>query len=502
MIMPPGEKPSLAKSLWQLGAELPARFPFLRNVLVLVSGTGLGVTTVLASMPVLSRMYSPDLFGALAVFTAVLSVLLTCSSLCYEMAVPLAEDDDIAQDAIALSLLLLGAFTLLVVAIVALFGRRMVGLLNCRLLEPYLFLLPLGVLGGGAYQILTYWALRKEAFGPIAYTRVSQGGATVLAQVSLGWLNGSVAGLLVGDLLGRIAGLGMLFRFARRYHRSTRISWQRLRFVAVRYVRFPRFNVAANVLTAISTNIPVLVLSRCFGPLSAGLYALTYRVLRAPMVLLGQAVGQAFFARAASLRREREQLCQLTERTAIALMTLGLPVFTFMMLDGPNAFAAVFGERWRVAGSYAQVLAPWFLLWLVANPLSTLLTIREWQQKALLYAALECIIQVAALAAGAWFGSDRLAIGLLGASAFCFSLVTLRRFFVAGHASVGRVLKQALYAALIVAGIAGVVSLLIAGSGLRMVGQRFALLSVLYAFVVWKSGLLAKVWAREERLQP
>lgn len=497
----PGETELPARSLWRLGAGLPARFPFLRNILVLVSGTGLGVAMVLASMPVLSRLYSPDLFGALAVFTAVLSVLLTCSSLCYEMAVPLAEDDDIAQDALALSLLLLAAFTLLVAAFVALFGERMVGVLNCRLLGPYLWLLPPGVLGGGTYQILTFWALRKEAFGQIACTRVSQGGATVLAQVSLGWLNGSLLGLLLGDLLGRVAGVGMLFRFARQYHRSTRISWRRLRFVAVRYVRFPRFNVAASLLTAISTNIPVLVLSRYFGPLVAGLYALTYRVLRAPMVLLGQAAGQAFFARAASLSREREQLCQLTERTAIALMTLGLPVFTFLMLDGPNAFAAVFGERWRVAGSYAQLLSPWFLLWLVANPLSTLLTIREWQQTALLYAAMECIIQVAALAAGAWFGSDRLAIALLGTGAFCFSLVTLRRFFVAGHARAGRVLKQALYTALIVAGAAGVVSVLIAGSSLRMVGQRFALLSGLYALAVWKSGLLARAWAWEERLR-
>ena len=479
------------RQLWRRAAHVAVRFPFLGNVVVLLSGTGGGVALILLSTPLLSRLYNPNLFGTLAVFTSVLSMLLTCSSLSYEMAIPLAEDDDSALDVLALSFVVLGGMTLLIIAAMGLFGEALVRALNCAPLRPYLWLLPVGFLGGGAYQILSYWALRKQAFHRIAGTRLSQGFATAAVQLGFGVAGGTGVGLLIGDVLGRLTGVEVLYRYASRSWRRHLPEARRLRSVAVQYRKFPKFNVTANLLTSISTNIPVLILSRFFGPGVAGLYALTYRVLRGPVSVLGQAVAQAFFAKAAALHRNRGQLSVLTERTTMALFTIGLPLFAFLTVDGPHVFARVFGERWRDSGAYAQLLAPWFLLWLVANPLSTLLTVRQWQGGTLLFAAAECTVQVAALLTGAFLGSDRTCIALLGGSAFCFSLVMLARFFMAGDTSALRVLKRAVWPALGAIGCSALISLTVHGTGWGPLVARFALMAGSYSWLVWKCGWLS-----------
>src|SRR5690606_17268455 len=87
------------------------------------------------------------------------------------------------------------------------------------------------------------------------------------------------------------------------------------------------------------------------------------------------------------------------------------------------------------------VLAPWYLLWLIANPLSNLLTVREWQLSALFYAALECIVKVSTIVIGAKY-SDTTAVAFLGINATILAIATMGRFFKAAHTTITSVLPN------------------------------------------------------------
>ena len=135
---------------------------FAKNVSVLVGGTALGqVITVLAS-PLLTRIYTPDDFGTLAVFASFLSIAAVIASLRYELAIPLPEDDKTAANVLALSLSIVVGNSLLAGILVWLFGGKVVNVINAPQLRPYLWLLPLGIFGVGTYQVLNYWAIRKK----------------------------------------------------------------------------------------------------------------------------------------------------------------------------------------------------------------------------------------------------------------------------------------------------------------------------------------------------
>jgi len=55
-------------------------------------------------------------------------------------------------------------------------------------LADYLWLLPVALLGGGVYQCLSYWAIRRQDFRRLARTRLAQASGQVGSQVIIGAL--------------------------------------------------------------------------------------------------------------------------------------------------------------------------------------------------------------------------------------------------------------------------------------------------------------------------
>ena len=411
---------------------------FARGVVTLASGTAIAQVLLALAVPLLARLYTPADYGVLAVYASTLTVLVVLASLRYEVAIPLPEDDRTAGSLLALAFLVLGGMALLVAVLVWLAGDAFVAAANVPGLRPYLWLIPLGFLGAGVYQALSYWAIRRREFARVARTRLSQGIGQVITQAGLGFARAGAPGLLVGDVVGRVAGGGALAFQALRDRPLAGVTRGTLLEAATRYRRFPLLTTWSGLFNVGSLQLPSIVLAASFGAAAAGLYALSYKILVLPTMLVGQAVGQVFLSRAATLAREPDRLRQLSERTALVLFAGGLPVYAIITLTGPGLFALLLGREWETGGRYAQILAPWFAVWLVSSPLSGLLTVREWQGSALAFSAFELALRLGSLLVGAHRGSPLLAILLLSVSGIVISLASIARFMHAGHSSIAR----------------------------------------------------------------
>jgi O-antigen/teichoic acid export membrane protein len=468
------------------GTSQPER-GFARSVLTLVSGTALAQLLLVLAVPVLARLYTPADYGVLAVYSATLSVLVVLGSLRYEAAITLPEDDETASALLALCILILIVMAGAVSLLLWFAGDRFVTLLNVPGLRPYLWLIPFGLTGAGLYQALSHWTIRRGAFTRLARTKLSQGIGQVVAQVGLGAAGVGAPGLLIGDLVGRVAGAGGLGVTALRDRPAGSLTLARLRAAASRYRRFPLLTTWAGLLNQGSLQLPSMFFSAAFGVAAAGLYALSYKMMVLPTMLVASAVGQVFLSRAAVAAREPEQLAKLTERTAVALFAAGLPAFGLIALAGPQLFAAVMGSRWEQSGQYAQILAPWFALWLVSNPLSGLLSVREWQGSALAFTTLEFTLRLGALLIGESHNSPRLAVALLSASGVVIASASIVRFMLAGYSSAGRLLGPAARLLGLAAGC------LLPGAAALYAGSRFlamvtaALGTVVYYVLVSRS---------------
>ena len=134
---------------------------------------------------------------------------------------------------------------------------------------------------------------------------MSQGIGQVATQIGLGVLNAGAPGLLIGDVIGRVAGGGGITLLALRDRAFANVSRASLVEAARRYRRFPlMLTTCSGLLNVGSLQLPSILFSAGFGAAAAGLYALSYKMLVLPTMLVAQAVGQVFLSRAAALAGE------------------------------------------------------------------------------------------------------------------------------------------------------------------------------------------------------
>ena len=339
---------------------------FTRKVFLLAGATAGAYALNLAVAPLLTRIYTTAAFGHLQIYTSLMAFIMVLIALRYELSVVLPEDDDVAANLVAVSFTAILLVTAMLAA--AVFVALHYHLLWRRAAElgRYLWLLPVGAFGLGIYQLLNTWGLRHHAYKDIALSKFSQIGAQAAVQVGVGLAtHGSMGGLIIGDACGRVSGSLRIAKI------TFRRDWQRLRRVrpgtmwlaANRYRNFPLVLAGSGLMNSAGLQIVPLLLSALYAPEMVGLYAITDRTMQVPGVLIGQAVSQVYMVKAAQLaNRAPRALRKLFTEIVIRSLLYGIAPLLLLCAVAPTLFAAVFGESWRMAGTYARVLAPVYYL--------------------------------------------------------------------------------------------------------------------------------------------
>ena len=157
----------------------------IRAVGVLVGGTSLSQAIIAITLPLATRLYTPDDFALAALFTSVVSIISTGACLRFDIAVPLPETDREAIDVLVLALGSATIASLTTLALVLAMPSVLTEMFNRPALGPNLWMIPVGVLAASYYSTLQYWFVRKHAFGTIAINRIVQSIAASASIVSL-----------------------------------------------------------------------------------------------------------------------------------------------------------------------------------------------------------------------------------------------------------------------------------------------------------------------------
>jgi O-antigen/teichoic acid export membrane protein len=356
--------------------RLTIKGSFVANVLTLMSGTTLAQGIFIAAAPILTRLYTPQDFGMMAVFDALVTMLLAVATWRYEWSIVLPQDKETGANLFMLCLAILMTMSLITCLTLWLLGPRLLKWLKAPLLQPYLWILPLSLFWGGAYQVLSQWSLRQKAFGALARTNVSQGVFKVFTQCGMGLFKSGVLGLLLGDMIGRARGCSRLAVRAKRqnWEELKTASFQGMRRAAYLYKKFPLFLTGSALLNAGSLQMPNIFLGALYGPQVVGWFALGQRVVAGPMALISNAASQVFSLKTAELVHGDVTLLKKSfYRVSVGLLCIGLP-FGLIALAGPWLMPIIFGKIWQEAGVYTQLLSVMLIAQFVAGPTSHLIT--------------------------------------------------------------------------------------------------------------------------------
>jgi O-antigen/teichoic acid export membrane protein len=331
---------------------------FVRNVLILMSVSTVALVIPLAATPVLTRLYTPAEFGDFALYFSVVSILSVLITGNYEHALMVTKKDEEAFSLIGVCVgISFLAGTALFIAS-SLLAQRTASLLGSPHVAVWLPTVPLLAFIVGLQQTFSNWTTRKRQFKRLGANKIVESVVTPATSVALGILSRGTGGLIVGLFCGRIAATWMLGRGVWQEKRKERLSFNGGSMVeqARRYSDFPLFSGPASLLDLLVLQIPILFLAKSFGPSVVGLFALSTRVLGAPLALGASCVGQVYYQWVAEARHRNEDLRLYALKVAAYLGLIVAGPVIVAVLFSPSVFSLVFGEEWRLAGEYARII--------------------------------------------------------------------------------------------------------------------------------------------------
>ncbi len=375
----------------------------------MVTGTALAQAVPLALSPVLTRLYTPQDFGILAIYMSIAVLGSAIVSLKYDLAIIIPEKDEDSANITVLSIVIAFIISIILFIVIYLFNEQIARFLvdseeDSKILSRWLYFIPLSILFMGVFNAISFWFNRKVFYKRMATSKVLNTTSMTGVQIGLGAFNFTPIGLLIGFVSGRlVAVLYLLGKFNQNRDLAfSKVNKERILALSKRYKRFPYFTLPAEFTNVISNQLPIFLIGKYFGGVLLGNYSLMERVLSAPISLLGRSVLDVFKQRASEDFIKYGNCKSIFIKTFRTLMVLSIIPTLLLFTLSPLIFGVIFGKEWEIAGQFAQIFSVLFFFKFTASPLSYMFHIAEkqhydmfWQIGLLIFAVISFVIGIA-----------------------------------------------------------------------------------------------------------
>ncbi len=345
-----------------------------------MTGTTIAQAIPIAISPILTRIYTPEDFGLFALFLAITNIIGSVANGRYELAIMLPEKDEDAINTAALGFIISSILSILILISVILFNEFFVNLIGNEEIGFWLYFVPITVFLLGLWNVLNYYNNRKKNYKDLRNAHIIRSIVLASTHLIIGFMKSGVTGLISGEIFSKLSANSRLLKnILTDKLLISKITKRKMINMAKRYKNFPMISLPSSFTTELYSNLFSVLLSSLYNVALLGHYYMAQRVLGLPSALLGVSIGQVFFQSAVKEKEKTGQARIIFKSTVKKLFLIALPFFVALFFIVEDLFAFVFGENWRVAGTYSQILIPIFFVRLLATPVSMINTVFERQ---------------------------------------------------------------------------------------------------------------------------
>ncbi|WP_299062124.1 oligosaccharide flippase family protein [uncultured Polaribacter sp.] len=399
--------------------------------MTLITGSALSQIVIYASILLLTRLFSTEVFGIYMLFTSSVFVLKPIISLQFEVAIVLPKKDEDAVNVFALSLVVVLLTSILSLLIILIFKNQILAFFEIQKLSFFIYLIPLSNLFLGCITTLEYWNNRAKKFKNIANGNITKASVMSASQIAFGASSFNYLGLIPGMIVGQLTQILFLIKKSSTaiYRLKNEISLNKMLLLTKKYKDIPLFNTLINFLNTLSNEIPVLLITKYFGLSLAGIYGLAIKVGKAPSGIVQSSVSQVFFNKATEVYNKQENLYQIVKKTCFNLLKISLLIFIPLFFLS-YFLDIVFGKQWTDVGTYLRILIPWLFMMFLSSPITSLIVILNKQKVILFYDIFLLIFRFLAFYIGYYFYNDIIiSLVLFSGIGVVFNIFILIYFF-------------------------------------------------------------------------
>ena len=365
---------------------------FSRNVLTLMTGTTIAQAIPVAISPILTRLYSPEDFGGVALFIAITSIFGGIANGSYEYAIMLPKKDEDAINLFALGFIINVLLSFFLLIIVITFHDYILQLLNNEAISLWIYFIPLCVFLIGSYNLLNFFNNRMKEYKDLAEAYIYKSIGMSIVQLSLGIIKPGAISLISGQIVSQIISNTKLFLNIKKLNLLKKISRPKMIALGRKHKKFPLFTMPNVIVDGIREQGFNILLPIVFSMITLGQFYLAQRILKMPTSIIGSSISKVFFQKISVLKPS--QLYELYIDFIKKTVFISTPIFIIIYFGSKHIFAFVFGDNWRLAGEIASILSPWMFLSFLASPLSTIFVVLQKQEVVLAYAIIYALIPI------------------------------------------------------------------------------------------------------------
>jgi lipopolysaccharide exporter len=359
---------------------------FSKNVLAVFTSSSIAQVLPIITAPILTRIYTPNDYGVLGILMSIVGLFSVFATMGYSNAIITAENEEETDKLVGLCIKTTILCTCISSVLILFFKNRIANLYNIIGNENILLLIPILIFFNGFATIFGLLATRYQLFKMLSINRVISAVLSAIVSIALGLIFKSLLGLIVGFLISQFFGSIILYYRLKQVQKLpsflqyTRIKTKQ---IAKQFQNFPKYVLPSDFINTISNQIPIFALSSyaILPQVAVGFYNMSNRILGLPIGLISNSIGDVFKQRAASDYNEFGTCKPIFVKTFKALLLSSLLPFAVLIFFGADIFAFAFGEKWRGAGHYSQILGVMFFFKFIVSPLTYVFYIAQKQKE-------------------------------------------------------------------------------------------------------------------------
>jgi O-antigen/teichoic acid export membrane protein len=385
---------------------------------LLAGSAGIGQAISYIFMPVLSRVFTTEDYSTFSLYYAWIVPLAVFSTFRMEFAIPHQSDSEKRFSTAHLTIKNSIYITLICALILAL------GYVFGFLSHPEMCIwLPLGILSISIPQILYFLSTRENQYKKSGLYRIINNLVLQSATALLGWMTWGSYGLIIGMLIGQLAGTLTLAtgNFKKIIQARSSKTWIQSLHEFKSYILY---STPQGLIETLQLSGTIFVIYALFDEPYPGLFYLCWRILQSPISLISNTIFVVHYNNASQLHNQNEDYQWLIKKTAKLLFAVGAFIGVLLFFLGPWLFALFLGEPWREAGEIARILSLWFVFQFAVTPFSFVAILEKEQRTAFLLSVIDIIVKLLSLVVGCYFQSIKIGLTLYSITSSILLLYT------------------------------------------------------------------------------
>ena len=354
---------------------------FFKDIMTLTSGSIVSKVVVGLFSIIIARVYAPNDFGTLSIFTTLIVPATILCTLHYEIAIMLSSDDEEAETVTILCFSITVIFSGILFFILLFLKDQVLRFLGYEALGNLVFLVPLTILSGGLSVAMSSYLNRSQQYKKIAFSSVSNGITSSIMKLSLGWFRSGSIGLVWGYVSGSLASLIVYRRSLVKLVKKIRdeISYFQLKTVAIKFKSFPLILTWGTFAASFSSQFPAFFINKYYGSSQLGMYSLAYSIISLVSAAISDSVSRVVFKKITELyHHKRDLFFKFILKTSIYLILIVVMGLFVIKLSAASAIVIIFGEKWRMAGQLSFPVACVLGVRFIVAPLTNVLSFEEF----------------------------------------------------------------------------------------------------------------------------